>query len=92
MEAAAAVTADRPEQLVEIVQELQARLESAADPATRELAEEVVSAIVQMYGAGLERIVGGLLDAGEEGRQIAATLPPAAIAHAAAKLMRGERP
>jgi Fe-S cluster biogenesis protein NfuA/nitrite reductase/ring-hydroxylating ferredoxin subunit len=71
MEAAAAVTADRPEQLVEIVQELQARLESAADPATRELAEEVVSAIVQMYGAGLERIVGGLLDAGEEGRQIA---------------------
>jgi Fe-S cluster biogenesis protein NfuA/nitrite reductase/ring-hydroxylating ferredoxin subunit len=74
MEAAAAVTADRPEQLVEIVQELQARLESAADPATRELAEEVVSAIVQMYGAGLERIVGGLLDAGEEGRQIATRL------------------
>jgi Fe-S cluster biogenesis protein NfuA/nitrite reductase/ring-hydroxylating ferredoxin subunit len=74
MEAAAAVTADRPEQLVEIVQELQARLESAGDPATRELAEEVVSAIVQMYGAGLERIIGALLEAGEEGGQIAARM------------------
>jgi Fe-S cluster biogenesis protein NfuA/nitrite reductase/ring-hydroxylating ferredoxin subunit len=74
MEAAAAVAADRPEQLVEIVQELQARLESAGDPATRELAEEVVSAIVQMYGAGLERIIGALLEAGEEGGQIAARM------------------
>ena len=75
MEAAGAVGTDRPEQLFEIVQELQTRLESAGDSATRELAEEVVSAVVQMYGVGLERIVGALMDAGEEGRQIAATLP-----------------
>ncbi|MDQ6818800.1 MAG: NifU family protein [Actinomycetota bacterium] len=74
MATAGAVSTDRPEQLVEIVQELQARLESAGDSGTRELAEEIVSAIVQMYGAGLERIVGALLDAGEEGRQIAASM------------------
>jgi Fe-S cluster biogenesis protein NfuA/nitrite reductase/ring-hydroxylating ferredoxin subunit len=56
------------------VQELQARLDSSGDPATRELAEELVSAVVQMYGAGLERIVGSLLDAGEEGERLAAAL------------------
>ena len=40
------------------MQELQAALDSAADVGTRELADELVSAIVQMYGAGLERVVG----------------------------------
>jgi Fe-S cluster biogenesis protein NfuA/nitrite reductase/ring-hydroxylating ferredoxin subunit len=56
------------------VQELQAKLDAAGDPATRDLAEELVSAVVQMYGAGLERIVGSLLDAGEEGERLAAAL------------------
>jgi Fe-S cluster biogenesis protein NfuA/nitrite reductase/ring-hydroxylating ferredoxin subunit len=56
------------------VQELQAKLDSTGDPATRDLAEELVSAVVQMYGAGLERIVGSLLDAGEEGERLAAAL------------------
>jgi Fe-S cluster biogenesis protein NfuA/nitrite reductase/ring-hydroxylating ferredoxin subunit len=56
------------------VQELQAKLDSAGDPATRDLAEELVSAVVQMYGAGLERIVGSLLDAGEDGERLAAAL------------------
>jgi Fe-S cluster biogenesis protein NfuA/nitrite reductase/ring-hydroxylating ferredoxin subunit len=51
------------------VQELQARLDSAGDPATREVAEELVSAVVQLYGAGLERIVGSLIEAGEEGER-----------------------
>jgi len=64
----------RSEQFVERVQELQARLDSAGDPATRELAEELVSAVVQMYGAGLERILGAVLAAGEEGERIAAGL------------------
>ncbi len=45
------------DELLGRVQELQAKLDSAGDPATRELAEELVSAVVQMYGAGLERIV-----------------------------------
>ena len=50
------------------VQDLQARLESAPDPATRELAEELVSAVVQMYGAGLEQILARCSHAGEDGR------------------------
>jgi Fe-S cluster biogenesis protein NfuA/nitrite reductase/ring-hydroxylating ferredoxin subunit len=62
------------EQLVERVQDLQARLESSTETATRELADELVSAVVQMYGAGLERIVGTLMDAGPDGQRMAASL------------------
>ncbi|HUA02739.1 MAG TPA: NifU family protein [Solirubrobacteraceae bacterium] len=62
------------EQLVERVQELQAALESSSDSATRELAEELVSAVVQMYGAGLERILEMLLAAGADGERVAASL------------------
>ncbi len=62
------------DELLGRVQELQDRLDSAGDPATRELAEELVSAVVQMYGAGLERVVGSLLAAGEEGRRLALAL------------------
>jgi Fe-S cluster biogenesis protein NfuA/nitrite reductase/ring-hydroxylating ferredoxin subunit len=46
-----------PEQLIARVQELTGRLEELDDPACRELAEELTAAVVQMYGAGLERIV-----------------------------------
>lgn len=74
MDSAATVSADRPEQLFERVQDLQGRLESAGDPATRALAEELVSALVEMYGVGLERILGALFGAGEEGEKIAAGL------------------
>ena len=45
------------EQLIARVQELTGRLEDLEDAACRELAEELTSAVVQMYGAGLERIV-----------------------------------
>ena len=71
-----AVTAatEGPDELVVRVQELQARLDAAGDAATRELAEELVSAVVQMYGAGLERIVDVLLAAGEEGERLAMAL------------------
>ena len=51
------------EQLMARVQELTGRLEHLEDDAGRELAEELTSAVVQMYGAGLERIV----DAGRRG-------------------------
>ncbi|PZS07650.1 MAG: hypothetical protein DLM64_14480 [Solirubrobacterales bacterium] len=71
---AAAVPTEGPEQLVSRVQDLQARLEAAPDPATREIAEQLVSAIVQMYGAGLERVLEGLFAAGEEGERIALEL------------------
>ena len=46
-----------PEQLIARVQELTGRLEDLDDPACRRLAEELTAAVVQMYGAGLERIV-----------------------------------
>ena len=52
-----------PEQLIARVQELTGRLEDLDDQACRALAEELTSAVVQMYGAGLERIV-ELADAG----------------------------
>jgi Fe-S cluster biogenesis protein NfuA/nitrite reductase/ring-hydroxylating ferredoxin subunit len=45
------------EQLIARVQELTGRLEDLDDPACRGLAEELTTAVVQMYGAGLERIV-----------------------------------
>jgi Fe-S cluster biogenesis protein NfuA/nitrite reductase/ring-hydroxylating ferredoxin subunit len=62
------------EALVERVQDLQAQLESTGDSAPRELAEELVSAVVQMYGAGLERIVDSLFEAGTEGERLAVGL------------------
>jgi Fe-S cluster biogenesis protein NfuA/nitrite reductase/ring-hydroxylating ferredoxin subunit len=74
MDTAAQSATERPEQLVERVQDLQARLELSSDSGTRALAEELVAAIVQMYGAGLERIVGALMDAGADGERLAAAL------------------
>jgi Fe-S cluster biogenesis protein NfuA/nitrite reductase/ring-hydroxylating ferredoxin subunit len=62
------------EQLVQRVQDLQIRLEATGDAATREVADELVSAVVQMYGAGLKRIVDLLAGAGEAGRGIASSL------------------
>jgi Fe-S cluster biogenesis protein NfuA/nitrite reductase/ring-hydroxylating ferredoxin subunit len=73
MAEATAIPAERPEQLVQRVQDLQERL-GAGDPATVQLADELVSAVVQMYGAGLERIVAALVDGGDEGRRLAASL------------------
>jgi Fe-S cluster biogenesis protein NfuA/nitrite reductase/ring-hydroxylating ferredoxin subunit len=45
------------EQLIARVQELTGRLEDLEPGDCRELAEELTGAVVQMYGAGLERIV-----------------------------------
>jgi Fe-S cluster biogenesis protein NfuA/nitrite reductase/ring-hydroxylating ferredoxin subunit len=74
MEAATVVQGEAPEQLVTRVQELQERLESSGDLPTRKLADELVSAVVQMYGAGLERIVAALLAAGQDGERVAGQL------------------
>jgi Fe-S cluster biogenesis protein NfuA/nitrite reductase/ring-hydroxylating ferredoxin subunit len=75
METAPTVPAeDRPEELLERFQELQDRLDSVGDPASRKIAEELVSAVVQMYGAGLERILERMLAAGEAGERIAVGL------------------
>jgi Fe-S cluster biogenesis protein NfuA/nitrite reductase/ring-hydroxylating ferredoxin subunit len=71
-----AVTAatEGPERLVERVQDLQSRLSAAGDETTRQLAEELVSAIVQMYGAGLEQVLGVLFAAGDDGARLAMTM------------------
>ncbi|MGA8333136.1 MAG: NifU family protein [Solirubrobacteraceae bacterium] len=62
------------EQLVERVEQLQAALDTCGESVPRGLAEELVSAVVQMYGAGLERIVGSVSEAGPRGEEIAASL------------------
>jgi Fe-S cluster biogenesis protein NfuA/nitrite reductase/ring-hydroxylating ferredoxin subunit len=71
---ATALSKEGHEELLPRVQELQARLDAAEDAATREVAEQLVSAVVQMYGAGLERIIGSLQGAGAEGQRVASEL------------------
>jgi Fe-S cluster biogenesis protein NfuA/nitrite reductase/ring-hydroxylating ferredoxin subunit len=63
-----------PEQLIQRIQDLQERLEASGDAATREVADQLVSAVVQMYGAGLERIVELLAGAATDGRRLADAL------------------
>jgi Fe-S cluster biogenesis protein NfuA/nitrite reductase/ring-hydroxylating ferredoxin subunit len=65
---------DASEQLVARVQQLQDALEAAPDSATRDLAEELISSIVQLYGEGLERIIARLNTSGEAGARLAAGL------------------
>jgi Fe-S cluster biogenesis protein NfuA/nitrite reductase/ring-hydroxylating ferredoxin subunit len=57
-----------PGQLIARVQELTGRLEDLEDGPCRELAEELTGAVVQMYGAGLERIVELIEDEETRGR------------------------
>ncbi len=64
-----AVVREGPERLFERVQELQDRLDECSDVTVRELADELVSAVVAMYGAGLERIFSS-----PEGERLAASL------------------
>jgi Fe-S cluster biogenesis protein NfuA len=55
-----------PDGLVERVQELTERLQAVPDPTAREVGEALVSAIMDLYGEGLERIVRALDEAGPE--------------------------
>ena len=59
-----------PEALVGRVQELTDRLAELPDPAARERADELVSAVLELYGEGLERIFTALADAGEAGERV----------------------
>lgn len=54
-----------PEELIERVQVLQEDLDQIADPRARQIAEELVGAIVELYGEGMRRIVGTLEDGGD---------------------------
>lgn len=62
---------ENPERLFERVQELQERLDSCEDEPTRETAEALVAAVVQMYGAGLEQIMARLSAGGEASSRVA---------------------
>ncbi len=46
-----------PEELIERVQVLTAALEQVGDPVARAQAEELVAAVIEVYGLGLERIL-----------------------------------
>ena len=54
-----------PEELVERVQDLLGSLDEIADPVAQARVQELVGAVLELYGAGLERILGVIADAGE---------------------------
>lgn len=54
-----------PQELVERVQELLGSLDEIADPVAQNRVQELIGAVLELYGAGLERILGVLADAGE---------------------------
>jgi Fe-S cluster biogenesis protein NfuA len=56
-----------PEELVERVQELLGSLDEIADPVAQERIQELIGTVLELYGAGLDRILGVLADAGEPG-------------------------
>jgi len=60
--------------LFERVQELQALLDDCEQSAARDLAEELMSTVLQLYGSGLERILDRILASGLEGARIASEL------------------
>jgi Fe-S cluster biogenesis protein NfuA/nitrite reductase/ring-hydroxylating ferredoxin subunit len=70
----AVLAGEESERLLARVQELQQLLESAGESVSRDLAQELVSGVVEMYGAGLERILDSLLAEGKDGERLAAEL------------------
>ena len=59
-----------PEELVERVQELLGSLDEIADPFAQQRVQELIGAVLELYGAGLDRILGVVADAGEPGLPI----------------------
>jgi hypothetical protein len=59
-----------PEELVERVQDLLGSLDEIADPVAQQRVQELVGAVLELYGAGLDRILGVVSDAGEAGLPI----------------------
>ncbi len=63
-----------PDELIERVQRLTAEVERLGDPATRRASEELVGAVLELYGEGLERIFAAVAEspaAGELGERLA---------------------
>ncbi len=65
-----ATTSQAPEELVERVQDLLGSLDEIADPVAQQRVQELVGAVLELYGAGLDRILGVVADAGEPGLPI----------------------
>jgi Fe-S cluster biogenesis protein NfuA len=59
-----------PEELLGRVQELSERVEQLDDPRARELAQDLVSAVIAMYGDGLSRIMSVVAGSREAGATI----------------------
>lgn len=59
-----------PSELLDRVEQLSARVDQLDDPQVRELAQELVAAVIAMYGDGLRRIVETIDQAREPGAQI----------------------
>lgn len=60
-----AIEHQAPQELVERVQDLLGSLDDIADPVAQARVQELVGTVLELYGAGLERILGVLEDAGE---------------------------
>jgi len=65
-----ATEAQAPEELVERVQDLLGSLDDIADPFAQQRVSELIGAVLELYGAGLDRILGVVADAGEAGLPI----------------------
>lgn len=63
-----------PEALIQRVEELTAQVEQLPDPLARRISEDLVAAVIEMYGHGLTRIVEILDEAGEEAAPISQQL------------------
>ncbi len=59
-----------PAELLDSVEQLSARVDELADPQARELAQDLVAAVVAMYGDGLRRIVETISEARGAGETI----------------------
>ena len=69
-----ATAADPSEALIERVQELTVQLEELGDFQSRAIADELVASIMQLYGAGLERIVAALDEPGASAADVKARM------------------
>lgn len=54
-----------PEELVERVQELLGSLDEIADPVAQQRVQELIGTVLELYGAGFERVLGIVDDAGD---------------------------
>ena len=70
MDTAAVGSSEGPEALLARVQDLQEQLESGGESVAREFAQDLVFAVMQMYGLGLEQILAALFGAGEAGERL----------------------